>query len=206
VLRAPGIERVHQRMRAAPITAEDVAEVMGLLADAGVRGWLAGGWGCDALLGEQTRPHLDLDLVVSVADEAAARGALERAGFYLEERAAAGRWMPVQLQMVDLGRNIGLHPVDFDTWRAPRGTASLREAAQAIGLPPVGEMYATGRVGGRVVPCLSVTAQLVVHCGYEVRDRDRRDMQALCDHFGLALPSPYEPVKERSGAAVHEED
>jgi len=30
----------------------------------GIEIWLDGGWGVDALLGEQTRPHKDLDIVV----------------------------------------------------------------------------------------------------------------------------------------------
>jgi len=30
----------------------------------GIEIWLDGGWGVDALLGEQTRPHEDLDIVV----------------------------------------------------------------------------------------------------------------------------------------------
>jgi lincosamide nucleotidyltransferase A/C/D/E len=30
----------------------------------GIPIWLDGGWGVDALLGEQTRPHDDLDIVV----------------------------------------------------------------------------------------------------------------------------------------------
>ena len=35
-----------------------------MLQSAGVRVWLDGGWSVDALLGEQTRPHADLDLAV----------------------------------------------------------------------------------------------------------------------------------------------
>lgn len=42
----------------------DVMEVLDRLRSAGVRFWVDGGWGVDALLGEQTREHEDLDLVV----------------------------------------------------------------------------------------------------------------------------------------------
>ena len=44
--------------------AQDVLEIVAYLDAAGVRVWLDGGWGVDALLGEQTRPHKDLDIVV----------------------------------------------------------------------------------------------------------------------------------------------
>ena len=39
------------------------------LADAGVRFWLAGGWGVDALAGRQTRSHRDLDVFDVVCDQ-----------------------------------------------------------------------------------------------------------------------------------------
>ncbi|WP_347349401.1 nucleotidyltransferase domain-containing protein [Nigerium sp.] len=52
----------------------DVAEVSAALAAAGVRHAVTGGWGADALVGEQTRPHRNLD--VAVADLDGARAAL----------------------------------------------------------------------------------------------------------------------------------
>lgn len=33
---------------------------------AGLRTWVAGGWGVDALLGRQTRVHRDLDLALDI--------------------------------------------------------------------------------------------------------------------------------------------
>jgi hypothetical protein len=39
-----------------------VLQVLDRLDANGVTGWLDGGWGVDAVLGEQTRPHEDLDL------------------------------------------------------------------------------------------------------------------------------------------------
>ncbi|HSP55104.1 MAG TPA: hypothetical protein VLS25_05900 [Dehalococcoidia bacterium] len=47
------------------MTAGDVVRVLDALAEAGTTVWLDGGWGVDALLGEETREHDDLDLVVS---------------------------------------------------------------------------------------------------------------------------------------------
>ena len=54
--------------------ATDVVEVINALESAGVDVWVHGGWGIDALLGEQTRPHDDLDLIIRADDiEAAIR-------------------------------------------------------------------------------------------------------------------------------------
>src|SRR2546422_5781430 len=50
------------------MVASDVVEVLDRLDGAGIEASLDGGWGVDALLGEQTRPHDDLDLIVRVVD------------------------------------------------------------------------------------------------------------------------------------------
>jgi lincosamide nucleotidyltransferase A/C/D/E len=46
------------------MTAADVVEILGWLRAASADVWLDGGWGVDALVGEQTREHKDLDLIV----------------------------------------------------------------------------------------------------------------------------------------------
>jgi lincosamide nucleotidyltransferase A/C/D/E len=39
-----------------------------MLEEAKVTVWVDGGWGVDALLGEQTRPHKDLDIAIEEKD------------------------------------------------------------------------------------------------------------------------------------------
>jgi lincosamide nucleotidyltransferase A/C/D/E len=41
--------------------AEDVLRVLGVLRGVGVDVWVGDGWGVDALVGRETRPHRDLD-------------------------------------------------------------------------------------------------------------------------------------------------
>lgn len=41
---------------------EDVLALYTALHELGIQIWIDGGWGVDALLGEQTRPHQDLDI------------------------------------------------------------------------------------------------------------------------------------------------
>ena len=46
------------------ITAKDVIDLITLAESQGIEVFLDGGWGVDALLGEQTREHQDIDLFV----------------------------------------------------------------------------------------------------------------------------------------------
>ena len=53
--------------------ASELVRLLDVLEQNGVTVWLDGGWGVDALLGEQTREHDDVDLVVPRDDQGAVR-------------------------------------------------------------------------------------------------------------------------------------
>lgn len=63
------------------MTVEDVTRILDLLRAHGVRVWVDGGWGVDALVGEETREHSDLDLALDRDDLDRARAVLEVHGF-----------------------------------------------------------------------------------------------------------------------------
>ena len=63
------------------VTPADVVEILGWLRAATVDVWLDGGWGVDALVGEETREHKDLDLIVRDTREARMREVLADHGF-----------------------------------------------------------------------------------------------------------------------------
>jgi lincosamide nucleotidyltransferase A/C/D/E len=63
------------------LTAAQAIQIAEGLAAAGVRCWVMGGWGIDALLGEQTRAHHDLDLLVAVSDLPSLDAWLREEGF-----------------------------------------------------------------------------------------------------------------------------
>ncbi len=164
--------------------ADEVLEVLGALKGAGLNVWLDGGWGVDALLGEQTRDHEDVDIVVELDRIDEILRAVEPLGFRLAED-----YLPTRAVLrSSVPRQIDVHPVTFDAegigWQrlaAPDGTDCP--------YPPSG--FGQGRLLGRVVPCLTAQLQLEHHRGYEQRERDRVDMAALANAFELYLSDPY---------------
>ncbi len=59
----------------------DAIALYALLVAHGVAVCVDGGWGVDALLGQQTRPHKDLDLFVWLADLSTLAAVLAEHGF-----------------------------------------------------------------------------------------------------------------------------
>jgi len=151
--------------------AEDVVSVLDALEAADVRADVAGGWGVDALLGEQTREHGDLDLLVEAQGEAAALAELGRLGYRPHVD-----WRPVRIAVVDDdGREVDLHPVVYDaTGHGVQANVAGREPFEY----PASD-FVDGVIGGRAVRCLSAAAQAALHDGYPARDIDRHDLAVL---------------------------
>jgi lincosamide nucleotidyltransferase A/C/D/E len=148
----------------------EVLAVLADLAEAGCAVWVAGGWGVDALVGQQTRLHRDLDLAVDARIETMALRILERRGYRVETD-----WRPVRVELIAEGRGwVDVHPVVFDA------TGHGRQADVGGGqfdYPP--EAFDQGALGGVCVPCLSHDQQLLFHTGYEPRAIDLFDLALL---------------------------
>ena len=163
--------------------AHDVLEVLDRLDAHGVAVWLDGGWGIDALLGDETRPHDDLDLVVDRNDVPRARAALRPLGFERAPEVEPG--LPARLVLRDArNRRVDLHVVVFDE----RGNGWQQLADDAWGGYPADGLRGEGLVRGRRVRCITPELQLRHHLGYSWDEDDHRDMAALAERFGLALP------------------
>jgi lincosamide nucleotidyltransferase A/C/D/E len=166
--------------------ATDVMSLYSALVAADAPVWLMGGWGVDALLGRQTRPHHDVDLLVDVADLERLRLCLVDLGFALEYTwDDEVRWIrhehwssPLEqpsafvCRHVD-GREVDVHVVRlFDAggvellWNAPY-------AFTAAGL------QATGVIDGQGVRCLSREAQILAHTGYDLPAHHLQDLELL---------------------------
>src|SRR3990172_4655279 len=63
------------------MTAKDVIEIVQLFSQHHIDICIDGGWGVDALLGAQTRPHADLDIAMPHKDVTLARRLLDESGF-----------------------------------------------------------------------------------------------------------------------------
>ncbi|MER5770588.1 alpha/beta fold hydrolase [Streptomyces sp. NPDC001985] len=175
------------------MSARDVHLLLDLFAGAGVRVWVDGGWGVDALLGEQTRPHQDLDIAVDRLDFARLRAALTDAGFthVLHDG-------PFNEVLADPGgRHVDIHQVDFATTRRDGAGTEIHGP---LGLAyPVGSLTATGTVLGRTVDCMSAASQIASHTGYAIDEDDLRDVLALHRRFGLPLLPAHEEFLSRAG-------
>jgi lincosamide nucleotidyltransferase A/C/D/E len=166
------------------LTADDVVEIVACLERATVTAWLDGGWGVDALLGEETRPHDDLDVVMALDDGETACRALAALGFVLLEDERPTRF--VLRDPTD--RRIDVHTVTFDD---EGGGIQVLQDGTPWRYPPEG-FAGAGLVAGRPVRCLTAEAQLLCHLGYDPDATDRQDMSRLAARFGLTLPSPFE--------------
>jgi lincosamide nucleotidyltransferase A/C/D/E len=163
------------------MTAQSALALLDLFTSAGADPWVDGGWGIDALLGEQTRSHSDLDLVIAQEQVDAVRGVLERRGF-----AVIRNWLPTALALAHPdGREVDLHPL-MTLSEDGGGDQDLGQGRTFHYGPAV-----TGRIGGRLVRCVNAESQLRAHIGYEPSDNDRADVTALTRRYGLGIPLGY---------------
>ena len=162
------------------MSAADVIEVVDTLEAAGVAVWVNGGWGIDALLCDQTRPHDDLDVVIRVADIEATLQALGELGFSMmtDERPQGF------VVRDDADRRVDFHPVRFRSDGS--GAQPMDDGPDWI--YPAQGFSGSGSIGGRTVRCLSAEVQVLAHVDYEPDETDRRDMRLLRDRFGVVLP------------------
>jgi lincosamide nucleotidyltransferase A/C/D/E len=162
----------------------DVAALYNALDTRGIAIWIDGGWGVDALLGKQTRPHADLDIVIQEKDLAALRSFLETDGFRDAPQPDTRAWNFV---MVDVnGRKIDIHVVVLDS--DGNGIYGPTQNGQSY---PAAALQAHGVIAGARVRCTSPEFQMKSHSGFALRDSDYHDARALAEKFGLELPHDH---------------
>ncbi len=174
------------------VSAEDVIRLYQRLVDNDIRVWLIGGWGIDALLGEQTRPHKDLDILMLVDDVERLCELLSHEGYKLgylwEENLltvdARGVETATAFVLQDSeGRELDAHALCLDAngngipaWDA-EGRILKREGLAGEGV-----------IAGVTVPCFTPEMQMACHTGYELPDKHRRDLELLHEKFRVAYP------------------
>jgi len=163
-------------------TAEAVAEILQLFDGAGIGVWLDGGWAVDALLGEQTRPHKDLDIIVHFRHLATLRAILFDRGFAIQPDDTPSNFVLAN----DSGLEVDVHAIIFD--RHGDGVYQMANGEEWIF--PASGFTGRGVINGMGVRCLSAEVQVLCHShGYTPAEKDFRDMELLQARFGVELPS-----------------
>jgi lincosamide nucleotidyltransferase A/C/D/E len=163
------------------MTSSDLLDLLGLLKKASIEFWLDGGWGVDALLGEQTRLHRDVDIIVRVSDVPKLMSLLRGRNFAIKEGAP-----PDSFVLEDGGRlEVDVHAVMFDH----DGNGVYRMQNGEDWIYPAEGFAGQGHIGETEVRCLTPAAQVLCHAyGYEPVGKDLHDMGHLRERFGVELP------------------
>jgi len=166
-----------------PICEERVVDLLKKAENIGVVVWIAGGWGVDALVGFQTRPHNDVDFFIQKKDKTVftelivSSGYEEDTDYNIEDNLI---WCNTFNGIVDL------HLFEF----AETGTWSIQ--GQKF---PSDIFNGKGTIGGIAVRCMTAEAQINYRHGYELREKDAIDVLLLCNTFGLPIPEKFLSVK-----------
>jgi len=160
--------------------AEDAAALCSQLQEHRIRFWVMGGWGVDALLQRQTRPHKDLDILMLLDDLPRLRQMLAEHGFTLklvwqESRRldeGADRWPSAFVVADAQGREIDVHVISI----GPDGRI-VQHYDDPWPLPD--SIAAQGSIAETGVTCVSLETQLAMHTGYALPDGHLRDIALL---------------------------
>jgi lincosamide nucleotidyltransferase A/C/D/E len=138
----------------------------------------------DALLGEQTRPHADVDIVVQHKDVPKLREFLEQRGYADVPRDDTSPWNFVLGDRH--GRLVDVHAITLDAvgngFYGPVERGAMYPAASLTG---------SGVLAGHAVKCISAEYMVRFHTGYKLRETDFQDVAALCARFGIDYPEEY---------------
>jgi lincosamide nucleotidyltransferase A/C/D/E len=161
------------------MTAQDVANLIALLEQNGLEVYIDGGWAVDAVLGEQTRPHDDLDIALPHTQVPCLRALLTTRGFREQHRNDS--WECNFVLADEAGCRLDVHSYTLD----------------AAGLNAGGVAYSSeqltghGVIGGYSVRCVSPEWLVKFHTGYELDFKDWHDVRLLCERFQITVPDEY---------------
>ena len=130
------------------MTAADVIDLYSKLGNLGIEIWIDGGWGVDALLGAQTRPHADLDIVIRQRDLPRLRELLEAQAYREVERDDISPWNFVLAD--DDRHEVDVHVIVFDT----EGNGLYGPVEKGVWYP-ADSLSGTGTIGGHTLRCIS---------------------------------------------------
>ena len=161
------------------MTAQDVIDFIELLKRHHIDVCIDGGWGVDALLGEQTRAHTDLDIAVQHKDVPKIRALLEARGYTDVPR--DDTWDCNFVLGDEQGHLIDIHSYTFDA-----------HGQITYGVPyPKDSLSGTGSILGHPVQCITPEWMIKFHTGYDLDRNDYHDVSLLCQRFKIKIPGEY---------------
>jgi lincosamide nucleotidyltransferase A/C/D/E len=178
------------------VHAEDAVRIYNCLAVNGIQVWILGGWGIDALVGKETRPHKDIDLIMLLEDVVRMREVLNQEGWVLKELWSENRWAidahgnktATAFVLQDLNEHeIDAHAMVLDdqgngipAWETAEGDIFSRQDLAGVGL-----------IAGCAVRCITPERQMLCHTGYELPEKQFSDLELLHEKFGVEYPDEY---------------
>ena len=137
------------------------------------------GWGVDALLGEQTRTHSDLDIAIQHKDVKQARSLLEARGYKDVPR---NDTRDCNFVLGDSqGRLVDFHTFTFDA-----------QGKLIFGVEyPFDSLTGSGSIMGHPVRCVPPDWMVKFHSGYKLDENDYHDVRLLCERYDIPLPGEY---------------
>jgi len=164
---------------------KDVVELVQLLEQNEIEVNVDGGWGVDALLGEQTRKHGDLDIATPHRFVPKIRELLATKGYTEVPRDDTRDCNFV------LGDGNG-HEVDVHSYTFDDDGKNIYGVAYEHR-----HLTGTGSINGYPVKCIPADVMVEFHSGYELDADDYHDVKALCERFSIPLPLEYKKFTEQ---------
>ena len=161
------------------MTANAVVAILQLFNQNEIEVCVDGGWGVDALLGQQTRTHADLDIAIQHQFVVQIRALLETQGYQDVPRDDTRDCNFVLGD--EQGHLIDIHTYTFD---------SAGNLIFGVAYPP-DSLNGAGSVNGVPVKCITPEWMVKFHTGYALDENDYHDVKVLCQHFGLPIPTEY---------------
>jgi len=167
-----------------PLSPEDAAE---LFAECRARWWVAGGWAIDLLIGRQTRPHGDLDVLVLRSEQHVVRSCLQAWDVHAVDPPGTlrpwpiGEVLPPSVHDIWCRRKpsapwsfqLMVDDVDGNEWLFRRDNRIRR---------PVTTLF--GRASRPGLPVLAPEVQLLYKSG-SLREKDADDFDSTLPHMAV---------------------
>ncbi len=164
----------------ANMPAAKVIDIVQLLDQNKIEVIIDGGWAVDALLGEQTRPHEDLDLAVFHKDVPKIRALFDTLGY--QEVIRDDSWECNFVLGDEQVHLIDFHSCTFDD-----------EGNNIFGVKyPIDSLQGSGIIADFPVRCVPPNWLVKFHSGYELDEIDYQDVKLLCEKFGLQIPEEFD--------------